>query len=69
MLVSLENDRVNSVIILCGCPRACGNKAEIRAKAFRSIVVAGETVGAVPVAEKEIYRIIMEKLKSPAQAV
>jgi len=55
---------VDTVVILCGCYRACGNKKEIRAKATRSIVVAGETVDTVPVAEKNISTAVVKKLKS-----
>lgn len=63
-LVSLEDNDIDTMIILCGCPRACGNKAEIRAKATRSIVVAGETIDMVPVTEKDISTAVMKKLKS-----
>jgi len=59
---------VDTVVILCGCPRACGNKEEIRARATRSIVVAGETVDMRPVAEKDISSVIIKKLKSMTKA-
>ena len=63
-LVSPEDNDIDTMIILCGCPRACGNKAEIRAKANQSIVVAAETIDMVPVAEKDISTAVMKKLKS-----
>jgi hypothetical protein len=32
-LVPLSEDNINVVVILCGCPRACGNKEEVKARA------------------------------------
>ena len=64
IFTSPESTHVDIMVILSGCPRACGNKEEIRAKAARSIVVAGEMVDMVPVAEKDLNAVIMEKLKS-----
>ncbi len=62
-LVSSESNNVDAMVILCGCPRACGNKKEIRTRATRSIVVAGEMIDMVPVAEKEISAAVIKKLK------
>lgn len=63
-LVAPESNHIDIMVILCGCPRACGNKEENRAKANRSIVVAAETIDMVPVAEKDISTTVMKKLKS-----
>ena len=63
-LVAPESNHIDTMVILCGCPRACGNKEENRAKANRSIVVAAETIDMVPVAEKDISTTIIKKLKS-----
>jgi len=63
-LVPPESTHIDIMLILCGCPRACGNKEEIRARATHSIVVAGETIDMVPVKEKDISAAIMKKLKS-----
>lgn len=65
-LVRLESDNIDTVIILCGCPRACGDREEVRARANRSIVVAGEMIEMVPVAERDISTAVMKKLNSPA---
>ena len=63
-LVSPEDSGIDIMIILCGCPRACGNKEEIRARATWSIVVADEMVDMVPTAEKDISTVVLKKLKS-----
>lgn len=63
LFVSAAETNIDTIIILCGCPRACGNKETIRARALRCIVVAGESVDAVPVAEKDISTAIIKKLK------
>jgi len=65
ILVSPDSDNIDVIVILCGCPRACGNKEENRARAKRSIVVAAETVDTVPIAEKDISASVIKKLKSP----
>ena len=63
IVVSPESNDIDTIVILCGCARACGNKEEIRAKARRSIVVAGEMIDMVPVAEKDISTTVIKKLK------
>ncbi len=65
-LVHLCDDGIGVVIILCGCHRACGNKPEVRARAKRSLVIAGESLSgkAVPemylpaAVEQELIRIL-----------
>jgi len=65
-LVPLSENDIDVAVILCGCPRACGNKEEVRARARRSLFTAGESVNrqAVPetelpqVVEREIYNIL-----------
>ena len=63
IVVSPESNDIDTIVILCGCARACGNKEEIRAKARRSIVVGGEMIDMVPVAEKDISTTVIKKLK------
>ena len=63
-LVLPQSNDIDTMVILCGCPRACGNKEEIRAKANQSIVVADETVDMVPVAEKDIITALIKKLRA-----
>lgn len=63
VIVSPESNGINTMVILCGCARACGNKIETRAKAKRSILVAGETIDMTPVAEINISGTLTEKLR------
>ena len=63
-LVSPEDSGIDVIFILCGCARACGDTEEIRNRASRSIVVAGEAIDMTPVAEKDINTETMRKLKS-----
>ncbi len=63
VLVPSGNNHIDTMVILCGCARACGNKEETRAKATRSIVVAGEAIDMAPVAEKDISTMVIKKLK------
>lgn len=53
-LVPLSENDIDVVVILCGCPRACGNKEEVKARAKRSLVTAGESVNRRPVSESEL---------------
>lgn len=63
VFVSPESTDINTLVILCGCARACGNLIETRARAKRSIVVAGETIDMTPVAEINISGTLTEKLR------
>jgi hypothetical protein len=64
MLVSPQSNHIDTMVILCGCPRACGNKEEIRSKAAQSIVVAGETIDMVPIPQKDISAAVIKRLKA-----
>ncbi len=63
VFVSPESNGINTMVILCGCARACGNKIETRARAKKSILVAGETIDMILVAEINIIGILTEKLR------
>ena len=63
IVASPESNDIDTIVILCGCARACGNKAEIRARARRSIVVAGGTLDMMPLGEKDISPAVLKKLK------
>ena len=62
--VSSDDDLIDVVVIICGCPRACGNKESFRRLAKNFIVIAGGTVDLMPTAEKDIPNQVMQKLKS-----
>jgi len=51
-LVPLSERGIAIVVILCGCPRACGDKEEVRARARQSLIIAGESLGGESVSEK-----------------
>ena len=65
-LVPLSEDGIEVVVILCGCPRACGNKIDVKARGKQHLLVAGKSLGgrAVPEAdlpfavERELARIL-----------
>jgi len=48
-LVPISEEAIDVVVILCGCPRACGNKEEVRARAREILVIAGYSIGGRPV--------------------
>jgi len=53
-LVPLSEKAIAVVVILCGCPRTCGDKEEVKARAAQSLVIAGESVGGKPVPEEHL---------------
>lgn len=61
-LVPLSGNDVSVVVILCGCPRACGDKEEIRARARWSLVIAGESIGGKPVLEQGLLGAVEQEL-------
>lgn len=61
-LVPLSEDNVDAVVILCGCPRACGNKKEVRDKARQSLVTAGESINRRPIPEKDLPATVEREL-------
>jgi len=67
-VVSRRSRAIDILVILCGCPRACGDKEHVRKRAAHCIVVAGETVDLVPVAEKELVARVMQKVRELAQS-
>lgn len=61
-LVDLSEDGIGVVIILCGCPRACGNKPETRDRAERGLVIAGESIGGKNVPEACLPSAVEQEL-------
>lgn len=62
-LVSPEDSGIDVIVILCGCARACGDTEEIRGRAPRSVVVAGEAIDMTPIAGKAISTEVIKKLR------
>ena len=56
-----END-IDVVVILCGCPRACGNKEEVRDRAKRSLFTAGESINRQAVPETQLPMAVVQEL-------
>lgn len=61
-LVPLSEENIDVVVVLCGCPRACGNKEEVKARAKRSLVTAGESVNRRAVPEAELPIAVEQEL-------
>jgi sulfite reductase beta subunit-like hemoprotein len=61
-LVPLSEDGIDVVVILCGCPRACGNKAEVRARANQSLLTAGESLNGRHVPEAHLPSAVEQEL-------
>jgi hypothetical protein len=61
-LVPMSEDDIDVVAILCGCPRACGNKAEVRSKAAKSLLTAGESVNGRHVPEAQLPSAVEQEL-------
>ena len=61
-LVPLPENGIGVVVILCGCPRACGNKAEVRARAGQSLLTAGESINGRHVPEAQLPSTVEQEL-------
>jgi sulfite reductase beta subunit-like hemoprotein len=61
-LVPLSEDGIDVVVILCGCPRACGSKAEVRARANQSLLTAGESINGRHVPEAHLPSAVEQEL-------
>ncbi len=61
-LVPLSENNIDVVVILCGCPRACGNKEEVKARARLCLVTAGESLNGHPIPENELPSVVEREL-------
>jgi hypothetical protein len=61
-LVPLSENDIDVVVILCGCPRACGDKEEVRSRAKQNLVVCGESVNRRAVPENELPLAVEQEL-------
>lgn len=53
-IVSPSENDIDVIVIICGCPRACGDRQDIRAKARQSLLIAGERLQGEAVAEERL---------------
>ena len=60
VIVPLSTNDIDIVVILCGCPRACGNKKEVRVRAKRYLVISGESLSDTSVFEANIISVLKE---------
>ena len=61
-LVPLSQNDIDVVVILCGCPRACGNKEEVRSRARLCIVTSGESVNGKTIPEDQLPAVVEREL-------
>lgn len=59
--VPLTGTDIDLVVILCGCPRACGNKTEVKARARRFVLVAGDRVDGKAASDGDIVPLLRKQ--------
>jgi len=64
VLVPPSEDKVDVVVILCGCPRACGNKEEFKARAKHHLLIAGESTKGSDVPETHLSTVVQRELQN-----
>ncbi|MBM3172689.1 MAG: hypothetical protein FJZ85_03070 [Chloroflexi bacterium] len=64
VLVPFSEDKIDVVIILCGCPRACGNKEEFKSRAKHHLLVAGESVNGRATPQEHLIETAQEELEN-----
>jgi hypothetical protein len=57
-----NDDDVDVIVILCGCPRACADRDEVRSRARYALTVAGENLDGTAVSEADLPRAVEQKL-------
>ena len=63
-VVSRRSKAIDVMVILCGCLKACGDMKRTRKRAEHRVVMAGETVDLVPVAEKDLPTQVIQKVRA-----
>ena len=63
VLVPLSEDSIDIVVILSGCPRACGNKEEVKARASQHLIVAGESLNGKAIREEHLPAALQQQLE------
>ena len=62
-LVPPDASGADALILICGCPRACLDRPDIRQRAPVSVLVAGETVECNPTSEQDIPQAVERALR------
>ncbi|MFC1940632.1 hypothetical protein ACFLXO_08145 [Chloroflexota bacterium] len=63
-LVALgEDTKTDVLVLLCGCPRTCIDREEVRRQSKQVVLVAGKRLGWRTVPEKELPLAIIEAIK------
>ena len=61
-----ESTDIDVLVLLCGCPRTCIDKEELRLQAKQVVLVAGERLGWRPVKEENLLSAIIEAIQELA---
>ncbi len=67
--VPLDGGDVDIVVILCGCPRACANKDEVKSLAKSDVVISGEGLKGVRVPEADLAVTLALELEFLASTI
>ena len=62
-IVQHDSPDIDILIILCGCPRACADREEIKSQAKHSFVIAGEGLHGSSVPEKDLAAVLTTELE------
>ena len=66
-VVPFSTGGFDTLVFLCGCPRACVVKPEIKKRAKHSLVIAGESLNGKPMRAEKLPTAIEEALVSLIQ--
>ena len=62
-LVPYSEEKIDVVVILCGCPRACGDKEEVKTRARYHLLIAGENIDGKAVHEEHLTTALQQQLE------
>ncbi len=62
-VVPADTTDLDALVLICGCPRACIDRPEMRNRASSTVIVAGETVDFVPTRESRIPTTVEQVLE------
>ena len=67
--VPLDGGDIDIVVILCGCPRACADKDEVKSLARSDVVISGEGLKGARVPEKDLAATLALELEFIASSI